>query len=62
MRPMTDAEVIMHARTEVGKVRDHGGRRIKDRSGQEFVLLELEVAERLVDLAQARVAGGNREP
>jgi anthranilate phosphoribosyltransferase len=60
---MDDAEVIIFARTEIDKVRHHGGRRVKDKSGQEYVLLELEIAERLLALAQERIAErGHPEP
>jgi hypothetical protein len=62
MQPMTDSEVITFARTEIAKVRHHGGRRVKDKRGQEYVLLEIEVAEHLLALAQERVAARDREP
>jgi hypothetical protein len=61
---MTDAEVIAFARVEIDKVRswrDPHRRRI---SRTEYVLLELDVAERLLTLAEAHVAesGGDPEP
>ncbi|HEY6139070.1 MAG TPA: hypothetical protein VI670_15010 [Thermoanaerobaculia bacterium] len=59
---MTDSEVIAFASTEIAKVRHRGGRRARDKSGQEYILLELEVAERLLALARERVAESNREP
>jgi hypothetical protein len=58
---MTDSEVIAHARTEIKKIHAHG-RRVKDRAGQEYVLLEVEIAERLLDLAEAHVTKRRRRP
>jgi hypothetical protein len=52
---MTDSEVITHARTEIAKFRAYGHRRAREKSGQEYILLETEVAERLLALAQERV-------
>ena len=57
-RTMNDAEVIASAKAETDKVRKWPGRRAK-----RYVLLELEVAERLVALAEERLSrGGEPKP
>jgi hypothetical protein len=63
MAKMTDAEVIAFARTEIEKVRAWRDPHKKKRLGGQHVLLELEIAERLLVLAEAHVAeGGGPEP
>ena len=59
MAKMTDADVIAFARTEIEKVRSWRDPHKKKRRGGQYVLLELEIAERLLALAEAHVVGGS---
>jgi hypothetical protein len=63
---MLDAEAVAFARREIKKVRDwrDRGRKKKPKSGHvECVLLELDVAERLLELAEAHIRQrGDPEP
>ena len=59
---MTDTEVIAFARVEIDKVRNWRDPHKKKRKRAEYVLLELDVAERLLTLAEEYVAEHGNDP
>ena len=60
--PLTDAEAIAFARTEIDKVRNWRDPGKKKRNRTEYVLLELDVAERLLAMAEKHLHGQNAAP